>query len=86
MNTTPATPPIGATVTIQWKDNGEVMQGYFVKFSHYNGEDAETDDPEDINVFWYASDEQELKDLQNPNSGADFVLLEYELEYGADHV
>lgn len=74
---------IGAVATIRWIDQPDAyIEGMYFSFGEYD-EEAGTDSfgvPDD-RVFFYAQGEQEMKQFVNgQTSGADFVVLDYQLE------
>ena len=72
---------IGAHATVKWLDTGEVLQRYF-SFGDIK-DDAERDEYGvlDTDVFFYCGSQEEFEALQSEESGEDFVVLGYTLEY-----
>lgn len=74
---------IGAVATIRWIDQPDTyIEGMYFSFGEYD-EEANTDSfgVPDERVFFYAQGEEEMKQFVNgQTSGADFVVLDYQLE------
>lgn len=72
----------GATATIRWADNNEVVEGMYFSFGEYDEESGlDSFGVRDERVFFYAQGEEEMKEFMSGNtSGTDFVVLSYELE------
>lgn len=70
--------PVGANVTIKWKDSGEVVNRYF-SFGQYNEElnEDEFGIPDD-SIFFYA---YEGEDQLNTEDFIDWTVEAYELIY-----
>jgi hypothetical protein len=79
--------PIGATATIKWLGEDEVVDGYYFSFSDAPDFDEDTGDygadsyniPDDA-IFFYCDGEAALRSYMTEGI-EDFIVLDYELEY-----
>jgi hypothetical protein len=82
--------PIGATATIKWLGEDEVVDGYYFSFADAPEFDEDTEDygndsygiPDDA-IFFYCDGEHALKSYMTEGI-EDFIVLDYELEYAND--
>jgi hypothetical protein len=79
--------PIGATATIKWLSDGEIVEGYFFSFGEEGEFNEQTGDYaldsngfEDGFVFFWCDGEHALKSYMTEGI-EDFIVLSYELEY-----
>ncbi len=79
--------PIGATATIKWLNDGDIVEGYFFSFGdegEFNEETGEYESDsngfEDGSVFFWCDGEHALKSYMIKGV-EDFIVLDYELEY-----
>lgn len=72
---------IGATATIKWLDTDETVEGVYFSFGEYYEEvGRDSFGVLDDRVFFYATGEQEMKQLMEPYPYNDFIVVDYQLE------
>ena len=80
---------IGAYCSIQFKDDGQEVEGYYISFGTYRDDDYHEEGEifdnfgvPDSRIFYYAPEgEAELLELMKNNPHNDFKILSYELEH-----
>jgi hypothetical protein len=79
--------PTGATATIKWLSDGEIVEGYFFSFGEEGEFNEQTGDYqpdsngfEDGSVFFWCDGECALQSYMTEGI-EDFIVLSYELEY-----
>ena len=70
--------PIGATVSIRWKDMPEeLIFEEYVSFGNYDGdEEKDTHGVQDFYVFAYVNSLEELETMRSSNPNFDWLLSE----------
>ena len=71
---------IGGWATVRYLDEQEPLGNVYFSFGDYDEETGlDTFGIHDDRVFFYATGEDELKEMMNENELRDFVVLDYEL-------